>query len=295
MSTPPASACTCGFWPTPPKIDGGAACPARGPAGRRRRRPGWPARGSAPGSASAAAWAAACWSEAASRATSGRLKARVLPEPVRPRPSTSRPARRVGQRRDLDRERRGDAAGGEHLDQRARGRRGRRRWCRWAARWRRRRRGRRPAPGRRRGAGLAAGAGRCCGAARSPARAAAATAAAAASGGDGRPPVPGGGRVADVAGRSHRFLRRSGGRHVHLGERERRRTCTGAGRAHIVGETSDSRAHLGGAASARRRFLPLRMSEGGAGTSPLNQTIRPALVRRRGVAASHRVSDAVPR
>ena len=94
-SRPPASAETCGFWPTPPKIVVVFMPSAR-----------------ASGSTTAATWLASSrvgtrisergrlgWrllSDAASRATSGRLKARVLPEPVRPRPSTSRPARLSG-------------------------------------------------------------------------------------------------------------------------------------------------------------------------------------------------------
>ena len=38
-------------------------------------------------------------------------------------------------------------------------------------------------------------------------------------------------------------------------------TPASQGGTHIVSETSDSRARLGGAASARRRFLPLRRRE----------------------------------
>ena len=116
-SMPPASACTCGFWPTPPKIvvvrhaeragqrvdDGGdlvgqltgrhqdqRARPLGLPLAVRRRQPG--DQREAEGQGLAGAGAAAAEHVAAGEA--------------------------VGQRRDLDRERRGDAAGGEHLDQR---------------------------------------------------------------------------------------------------------------------------------------------------------------------------------
>ena len=90
---------------------------------RRRPAPGWRARGSGRAPARAA-WRGRR-APPVSRATSGRLKASVLPLPVRPRPSTSRPARRVGERRDLDREGRVDALAASDGDQRA-GRRGRR-------------------------------------------------------------------------------------------------------------------------------------------------------------------------
>ena len=131
-----------------------------------------------------AAGAGACCPRRPSRATSGRPKARVLPEPVRPRPSTSRPARRVGQRGDLDRERRGDAAGGEHLDQRRGHAEGGEGGVGGQHGGVGARRGRRPAPGRRPAGRLRAG---WCWAGCVAGGAAAATAAAAASGGDGCP------------------------------------------------------------------------------------------------------------
>ena len=258
-SRPPASAGPAGSGRRR-RRSSSSSCRARGPAGRRRRRPGWPAHGSARGSASAAAWPGACWSEAARRATSGRLKARVLPEPVRPRPRTSLPERLSGsvatwigngevmplRGEHLD-QRRGDAEGGEGGVGRQHGGVG---------------------PdgdddGRRDGGRRGLVAGRVVLGGLVAGGTAAATAAAA--GRRGRlSPVP----AADVGELLGEVIGSSTLRwpHEYLGERERRRTAHGAGRARIVGETSVSRAHLGGAASARRRFLPLRMSEGGAGT-----------------------------
>src|SRR4051794_14702892 len=94
-STPAASACTCGFWPTPPKttVDRMPSARARGSTTAFT----WLAS-SRVGTRTSARGRLGCrlLVEAASRATSGMLKARVLPEPVRPRPSTSRPARVSG-------------------------------------------------------------------------------------------------------------------------------------------------------------------------------------------------------
>jgi hypothetical protein len=92
---PPASACTCGFCPTPPKTVVAFMPSAR--ASGSTTASTWLAS-SRVGTSTSARGRLGCrrLSEAASRATSGRLKASVLPEPVRPRPSTSRPARVSG-------------------------------------------------------------------------------------------------------------------------------------------------------------------------------------------------------
>ena len=273
-SRPPASAETCGFWPTPPKIVVVFMPSAR-----------------ASGSTTAATWLASSrvgtrisergrlgWRllvDAARRATSGRLNARVLPEPVRPRPSTSLPERLSGsvatwigngEVMPLAVSTSTSGAGtpraakvvsvGSTVAS---------------------------APtGTTTGAGTASarpgrGAGGVCW---SPA---------------GRPPRPRPprerrGRLSPVPWRTwgscwvkSSVPQRSSGRRPPRRARAQARLHIRAGRAHIVSETSDSRAHQGGAASARRRFLPLRMSERAAPVCPTQPDSARSLFRSGGV------------
>ena len=224
-------------------------------------------------------------SEAARRATSGRLKARVLPEPVRPRPSTSRPARLSGSVATWI----GNGAVMPLAVSTSTSGAGTPRASKVVS------------VGR---TVASAPTGTTTGAGTAGARPGRGAGGAAGRRPDGRRDRGRHGTGADGCRRSRWrtwgscWVKSSDSStlewpYVHLGERERRRACTRAGRAHIVSETSDSRAHHGGAASARRRFLPLRMSEGGAGTY-YSTRHRPRLVRSRGSHRSHRVSDRAP-
>ena len=177
-SRPPASAWTCGFWPTPPKIVVVFMPSAR-----------------ASGSTTAATWLASSrvGTRISERGLAGLAAAVRGGEPGDQREAEGEglagagaaaaehvPAgQAVGQRGDLDRERRGRCRWRRAPRPAGRGRRGRRRWCRWGARWRRRRSGRRRRGRRRRRDSVRAAA--CSAAARRPpAAAAAATAAGAA-------------------------------------------------------------------------------------------------------------------
>src|SRR4051794_16105245 len=274
MSTPRARACTCGFWPTPPKI-----VVADIPRARAR------------GSTTASTWLASSrvgtstsprgrrgWrreSEAASRDTSGMPKARVLPEPVRPRPRTSLPARLSGSVATWI----GNGAVMPLAVSTSTSGAGTPRASKVVSV------GSTVATSP---AGTVGGAGTAAGAAVTRARWSP-------PGPAPRPrpprrrrlrvpsPVPGAELYAEViqASSTLEWL-------PSTSARARTGTCTRAGRAHVVSETSDSRARLGGAASARRRLLPLRMSAGGAGTYYSTRP-GPRLVPRRGSRRSHRV------
>ena len=262
-------------------VDAAGAAPGPAGSGRRRRRSSSCVRPSAraSGSTTAATWLASSRVGTRTRprgraglaaAVGGgepgdqrEAKARVLPEPVRPRPSTSRPARLSGSVATWI----GNGAvmplRGEHLDERGGDAEGVEGGVGRQHGGVRRRSGRRRAPGEE-PTGAGGGVARR---ARRPRRAATAAAA------TRRRPLAGwrrarGGAQVEVM---KEVLERSGGRTAPRRARARR-TCTGAGRAHIVSETSVSRAHLGGAASSPTSIPAAPDERGRRRYTLLNQT-----------------------